>query len=212
MIKERRRIAIVMLLVLFCSLANCTVALGYPLPQQESSRWKVRFDHYYTHKEMSRLIRQIACLYPWLVKVNCIGESFLGKDLWVLEITNRRCGEALKKPAFVVIGPHHGDEVIGANVVLYFTWYLLTNYGKDATVTHILDTKTVYVIPLVNPDGNDITLQKDIYGRFNARPMDEDFEAYWTKTTQRILTETEKSPKCDSGIQPLMITIGTGKE
>jgi len=91
-----------------------------------------------------------------------------------LEITNHQLGSSESKPGMLFVGPHHGNEVIGAEIALYFAWYLLSNYAKDSRVKEIVDTRTVYIIPAVNPDGHVLTLSTDVYGRTNCRPMDDD--------------------------------------
>jgi hypothetical protein len=42
--------------------------------------------------------------------------------------------------------------------VLYFLNELLTKYGSDAEITHLLDTARVYLCPRLNPDGAELAL------------------------------------------------------
>ena len=53
-------------------------------------------------------------------------------------------------------------------------WYLLDQYGKDAAVTRLLDTKTVYIRPLNNPDGSDMYRLTAQSNRSTVRPQDND--------------------------------------
>jgi len=52
-----------------------------------------------------------------------------------------------------VLGTHHGDEPTSYEVTLAFVERLATTDGTDPTVTALLDQATVWVVPLVNPDG-----------------------------------------------------------
>ncbi len=44
-------------------------------------------------------------------------------------------------------------EFTGTTAALDLLDRLLHDYGQDARVTHVLDTRTFYVVPRVNPDG-----------------------------------------------------------
>ncbi len=52
-----------------------------------------------------------------------------------------------------VLGTHHGDEPTSYEVSLAFVERLATTDGADPAVTDLLDRSTVWVVPLVNPDG-----------------------------------------------------------
>jgi len=136
----------------------------------------VDFSHYHTYTEIVQMLSEFEQVYSDLAKLYSIGKSFEGRDLYVLEITNQNVGLPESKPAMLFVGPHHGNEVIGAEIALYFALYLLSNYPADATVKGIVDTRTVYIIPTVNPDGHELTFSTDVYARWNARPLDEDMD------------------------------------
>lgn len=134
---------------------------------------EIDFQKYHTSNETISILQTLQSTYPMLIQTYVIGHSYEGKQIWAAEITNQLTGAALTKPAMLYVGPHHGNEVIGKEIALYYIWYLLINYGVNENVTQILDEKTIYVIPCVNVDGNDWTL-KGLDQRVNSRPMDED--------------------------------------
>jgi hypothetical protein len=56
-------------------------------------------------------------------------------------------------PALRVLGGHHGDEPIAVEVALALACELADRDGEDEALTEMLDRSTVWVAPLVNPDG-----------------------------------------------------------
>ena len=52
--------------------------------------------------------------------------------------------------------------------------YLLENYGKDPEVTRLIDTKTIYLRPVNNPDGHNLYLYTAQSNRSSVRPDDND--------------------------------------
>jgi len=102
--------------------------------------------------------------YPDLVNVFSIGKSVLGKDIWCIRITNEKNNDI--KSSCLIDGCIHGCEWEGGEACLYLAEYLLINFGDNATITDVLNTTVVYIIPLVNPDG-----RQDDY-RFNDNGID----------------------------------------
>jgi hypothetical protein len=133
----------------------------------------LNFQKYHTSDEMVEMLQTFQSSYPNLIRIYPIGNTIEGKQIWAAEITNFLNGAPLTKPAMLYVGPHHGNEMIGKEIALYYMWYLLTNYGVNQTITRLLNEKTIYIIPCVNLDGNDWTI-KGLAQRFNSRPMDED--------------------------------------
>ncbi|MBQ9152851.1 MAG: zinc carboxypeptidase [Solobacterium sp.] len=111
------------------------------------------YDHYWQYGELKSSFEFFAEKYPDLCSLESICVSEEGRDVLALTITNMKTGAPLFKPAFHIDGNHHAGEVTGSMTAIHAADYLITNYGKDDTVTKLLDHTTVYVIPRVSPDG-----------------------------------------------------------
>lgn len=115
-------------------------------------------DRYLTHAELSAWLKAAVERRPDLATLSSIGSSRRGRAIWCVTLTNAATGPAEAKPGFHIDGNNHGEEVIASAVPLYTIDLLLTEYGRDPEVTELLDTRTVYVIPRLNPDGAEICL------------------------------------------------------
>jgi murein tripeptide amidase MpaA len=138
------------------SLAAIALATAVPPPSGATIDWK----HYHNHAETTALLKGFAADHPKLCKLYSIGKSFQGKDIWCLEITNPATGPAAEKPGMYIDGNTHAGEVSGAETCLYMIRHLLGNYGKDPLVTKLVDARTFYILPKINPDGSDAYLRK----------------------------------------------------
>src|SRR5262249_49731945 len=87
-----------------------------------------------------------------------------------LTITNKSTGAALEKPAIIVDGNMHATEWGGGVAALHFAWTLLKGYGSDERITRLLDTRTVYVLPRMTPDGLEAKLAQGRFIRSVDRP------------------------------------------
>ena len=135
---------------------------------------ELTFDHNYTYKEVVAYLNGLVKAYPNITKLHTIGKSYLGKDLLVLEITNHATGKPLEKPGYWIDGNLHASEVMGAAVCLKTIDTLVKQYGKDSFITKLVNTRTVYIMPKLNPDGSDHYLTKPDAMRSSVRPHDSD--------------------------------------
>lgn len=113
---------------------------------------------YYTHAELSGQLERLVAAYPRLARLESIGRSHRGREIWLVRLTNFATGGDRDRPAFLVDANNHGEEVVTSAAALYLVAYALSRYGEDPAVTELLDTRALYVVPRLNPDGAEISL------------------------------------------------------
>ncbi|HSH04459.1 MAG TPA: M14 family metallopeptidase [Anaerolineae bacterium] len=136
---------------------------------------EIRFDSYYKYDEITSFIQQWAEKYPQLCQYESIGESYEGRDIWLVTITNQATGGHSDKPAFWVDGNIHATEVAPSSAALYLINMLLTGYEEDERIRYALDSRTFYIVPRVNPDGAEWALaDKPKFIRSSTKPYPRD--------------------------------------
>jgi murein tripeptide amidase MpaA len=135
-----------------------------------------KWDHYVKYGELTEFLRELVEKYPDLASMYSIGKTWQGRDIWCIEITNKKIGAASDKPAVYVDGNTHAGEVTGCMVSLYTAWQLVTTYSSDTKVSHLVDTRTFYIIPRLSVDGAELYLTEPFIPRSSIRPWpyDED--------------------------------------
>jgi len=149
--------------LLALSLGLCGAAAAEPVAP-------LPFDHILRYDELTTLLQQWAKERPDLVRLESLGKTPKGREMWFLTITNQATGPAEEKPALVVDGNMHATEWGGGVAALHFVHKLVATYGTDERVTRLLDTRTVYVLPRMTPDGVDATLDQGRFIRSVDRP------------------------------------------
>ncbi|MFW6064022.1 MAG: M14 family zinc carboxypeptidase [Candidatus Natronoplasma sp.] len=91
--------------------------------------------------------------FPELVDKHHYGESYEGRDLWVLEITSDNDTVVDEKPAVLIDATIHAREWSTTQVAAYFTWRLLDEYNTNETINWVVNNRKIFVVPMVNPDG-----------------------------------------------------------
>ena len=131
----------------------------------------VAFDRFYRYEELTKILQDWAEKRPDLYRVESIGRSFEGRDIWLATITNFETGADLDKPAFLIEANIHALEVTGCTAALHLIDKLLRGYGSEEKVTRCLDSRAFYVIPRLNPDGAELALaDKPRFVRSSVRP------------------------------------------
>jgi len=119
---------------------------------------EISFDQYHDYQKTIDILHAFAEEYPGLTELYSIGQSTESRELWLIEIANKETGPSAEKPGVYVDGNTHSAEVTGREVCLWLVRHTLESYGKDEEITNILDTRVLYVLPCMNPDGAEIYL------------------------------------------------------
>ena len=136
--------------------AGALAALGAP----RDPKVKLPWDTYYDHAGIGEIARRLAEAHPNRVKVGSIGKSVQGKELWLLTVTDFRTGDADRKPAYYIDGNIHSNEIQGSEFALYTAWYLAEMADEVPAIDSLLKTRTLYIVPTINPDARDHYLHR----------------------------------------------------
>jgi hypothetical protein len=112
------------------------------------------FLNYPSFNQITTFLKDIAAKYPHITKLESIGKSVEGRDLWVLKISdNPKLDEV--EPEFKYISSMHGDEITGRELMQFFIKDLVEGYNKDKRITDLINNTEIYIMPSMNPDGSE---------------------------------------------------------
>jgi hypothetical protein len=177
----KTKLAIALSLLLSAALVRAEEKPVYqPLGAPADPKVSVRWNYYRDYEETTKLLKEIAAAHPNLVRLESLGKSHEGREMWVMTIT-ANIGEdkkaELAKPAFWIDGSIHANEIQATEVVLYTAWYLTEMYGRNPMVTRLLDERVFYLMPIMSPDSRDAHLHEPNTThspRGGQRPVDDD--------------------------------------
>lgn len=135
---------------------------------------KLAFDVYHSPDVMYHWYRKWAEQYPNIVDLYEVAKSYEGRPILQMTITNKKTGKHTDKPAAYFEAGRHSGEVTSSEAILWLTQHLLENYGKDASITQLVDSKSIYLRPENNPDGSTMYLFTAQRNRSTVHPKDDD--------------------------------------
>jgi carboxypeptidase T len=135
------------------------------------STWAARDALYHDWEEMVRRINVIEMAYPTLAHVFSIGKSYQGRDIWAMKISDN-VGVDEDEPEVMVDALHHAREHVSTEQALYLAQMLVTDYATDSTVKSLVDSREIWIVFALNPDGWAYDLSRDPYHgwRKNQQP------------------------------------------
>lgn len=107
-----------------------------------------RILNYKNYSDVEKELKLLSENFKTLTMLETYGVSKGGRNLYALKISTG--GE--NKPRLMVTAATHGDELITTEVLLALTKELLEGHGKNERLTKIIDSREIYIIPVVSPD------------------------------------------------------------
>lgn len=135
---------------------------------------------YPNHAQLSTRLKTLSSKYATTVKLESIGKSKGGKDIFAVTLSK---GDASNKPAIAILAGADGAHLAGTEVALQ----LAEKFVASDSLAKVLESKTFYIIPSINPDaqeqfsaklkfersGNDVDTDDDRDGRLNEDPFED---------------------------------------
>jgi hypothetical protein len=108
---------------------------------------------YHTYAEMEAELDSLAAAYPSLARIDALGTSVEGRAIRALKISDGVSSDE-DEPEALIMGCHHARELMSVEVPLKLARYLLEHYGIDPRVTALVDSREIWIAPMINVDGH----------------------------------------------------------
>lgn len=129
-----------------------SILIGVAAVPTSAANFPAQDSRYHSYAEMVSEITATAAAYPAIVRVFSIGKSYQGRDIWAAKISDN-VGTDEPEPEIMFDSLHHAREHMTVEQSLYLLNFLAANYGTDTAVTNIVNTREVWIVFAVNPDG-----------------------------------------------------------
>lgn len=125
----------------------------FPVPEN----WELgSMGGFYTYQQVLDKLDFMAAQWPDLITVRApINEdlpSHNGNPIWWVKISDNP-NEQEEEPQVLYTALHHSREGIGVQQMIYFMLHLLENYDTSDEIQTLVNSRELYFVPFVNPDG-----------------------------------------------------------
>lgn len=136
-------------------------------------------EKYHNPGEVNQALKAWSTQYGKITKLINFGKSTSGNDILGLQIAAPNPGGSVPdgRPAVFVTANLEGNHLIGTEAALRLTEKLISGYEQDQKINKLLQNRTVFIAPLLNPDVADFYFEKIKFERsFTPSPIDDDLD------------------------------------
>jgi carboxypeptidase T len=126
---------------------------------------------YHNDAETRAQIDATIAANPNLIARTTIGTSSEGRELWAVKISDD-VGVDEGEPEVLFTAGQHAREHLTVEMALYLIDELTGKYATDPRIKGIVDSREIWIIPNVNPDGSEYDIEPGTYRswRKNRQP------------------------------------------
>lgn len=160
-------------------LVRFSLVLGVLLILGAAGSAKISFSQYHKPEEVNALLKSLAAENPQLAQLIVLGKSAAGKEILALRLAAQPKGstDPEKRPAVFVSANIEGAHLIGTEAALKLIEKFIHGSASDKSIAQLLEKRTIYVAPLLNPDGAQAFFASPRVEKWaNSRPMDDDLD------------------------------------
>lgn len=126
---------------------------------------------YHNYTELTNEVAAVATANPGLVRRFSLGRSYEGRELWAAKISDAVATDEAEPESLIQCG-QHAREHLTIEMCLYLLNELTRTYGSDARVRNVVDTREIWLVFNLNPDGSEYDVATGSYRswRKNRQP------------------------------------------
>lgn len=127
------------------------------------------FSQYHSYNDLTGDLQKLSKQYS-IVKLHSIAKTLKGRNVWAVSI-----GKDESNKAILVVGGIDAVQLVGTEHALRYAEMLARSYGTVDSITALLNSTTIYIIPRANPDASESFFEKPLKeNEVNYSPYDND--------------------------------------
>jgi carboxypeptidase T len=126
---------------------------------------------YHDYSEMVAELQQVATAHPDIFQLFSLGTSYEGRTIWAGKISDNVSVDE-DEPEVLFTHHQHAREHLTVEMALYTLHMLTDEYGVDPEITSLVDSREIWMIFDLNPDGGEYDIATGSYAswRKNRQP------------------------------------------
>lgn len=126
---------------------------------------------YHNYAEMTSEINSVVSANSSIASTRVIGTSYQGRNIVAIKISDNVATDE-SEPEVLFTHHQHAREHLTVEMALYLLNELTSDYGTDSRVTNMVNSREIWIVPDLNPDGGEYDVATGSYRswRKNRQP------------------------------------------
>jgi carboxypeptidase T len=126
---------------------------------------------YHNYAELTAVVNSLTSRFPAIAQKFSVGTSHEGRDLMAVKISDN-VGTDESEPEVMFTHHQHAREHLTVEMAVYLLRLFTDSYGTDSRITNIVNSREIYILPDLNPDGGEYDIATGSYRswRKNRQP------------------------------------------
>jgi murein tripeptide amidase MpaA len=126
---------------------------------------------YHNYAETIAEVDAIVAKYPAIASKKVLGTSYEGRNIVAVKISDNVATDE-SEPEVLYDANHHAREHLTVEMAVYLLHLFADNYATDSRIKNIVDSREIWIVPSVNPDGSEYDVATGSYRswRKNRQP------------------------------------------
>jgi carboxypeptidase T len=126
---------------------------------------------FHNYAEIVAEIDSVVAARPGIVRKITIGRSYEGREIWAVKISDNVASDEAE-PEVLYDALHHAREHLTTEEAIAILHTYADSYGTNTRITNIVNTREMYVVFALNPDGSEYDIATGRYRswRKNRQP------------------------------------------
>jgi carboxypeptidase T len=126
---------------------------------------------YHNYAEMVAEVNAVVARYPSIATKRVLGRTYQNRDIVAVKISDN-VGTDESEPEVLYDANHHAREHLTVEMAVYLLHLFTDNYAGDSRIRTIVNSREIWIVPSVNPDGAEYDVATGSYRswRKNRQP------------------------------------------
>jgi len=126
---------------------------------------------YHNYAEMTADVDAVVAKYPSIAAKRVLGKTYQGRDIVAVKISDNVATDE-NEPEILYDANQHAREHLTVEMALYLLHQFTDDYATDTRIRNIVDSREIWIVPSVNPDGAEYDIASGSYRswRKNRQP------------------------------------------
>lgn len=121
---------------------------------------------YHDYAKVGKELHELAEKYPDRCQVVDIGTTLQGRTIWAIRFQPKK-----PSPGILFVGEHHAREWMSVEVPMALAHCFAETPNIDRRIVKWLETYDIWIIPMLNPDGHQFSIETNRLWRKNRHPF-----------------------------------------